>query len=59
MTGKEIIKIIQDNGLEDFELKVSHLAYTDDKWGFELETLEIESLNDIGHSDRTATFNAY
>ena len=52
-----MIKIIQDNGLEDFSIRVSFYTETNDKWGFELETLNIESLGDIGHSDKIVTFD--
>lgn len=57
MTGKEMIKIIQDNGLEDFELKINKLVTKDGNWSFHLESFFIDSMVDIGHSDRTVTFD--
>ena len=58
MKGKDIIKIIQDNKLEEFELKVNELkcAGTIDDWGVYLNTWFIDELVDIGYSDKTVTF---
>lgn len=56
MTGKEMIKIIQDNSLEDFEIKINKLVTRDAGWSFGLESSYIDELADIGHSDKTVTF---
>lgn len=57
MTGKDIIKIIQENKLEDFEIKVNKLVTRDAGWSFNLESSYIDELVDIGHSDKTVTFS--
>jgi len=57
MTGKEMIKIIQDNGLEDFKIKINKLVSRDGNWSFNLESYFLDSMVDIGHSDRTVTFD--
>lgn len=58
MKGKDIIKIIQDNKLEEFELKVNELKATgiEDSWGVYLNIWFIDELVDIGYSDKTVTF---
>lgn len=57
MTGKEMIKIIQDNGLEDFKLKINRLVSHDGGWGFVRESSYIDELVDIGHSEKIVTFD--
>ena len=57
MTGKEIIKIIQDNNLEDFKLEINKLVTRDGGWSFGLEPSYIDELVDIRHSDKTVTFS--
>jgi len=59
MKGKDLIKIIQDNGLEEFEIKGSELKATGvlDSWGVYLKRYEIDELVDIGHSDKVAIFS--
>ena len=57
MTGKEMIKVLQDNGLEDFEIKITKLVTRDGGWSFGLEQSYIDELTDIGHSDRTVSFS--
>jgi len=52
-----MIKIIKDNQLEDFELKISYLVTKDSGWSYNLETFFIDTMVDIGHSDRTVTFD--
>ena len=58
MRGNDIIKIIQENGLEDFEIKLNQLTSfgTIDDWGVCLKTYFIDELVDIGHSDKIFTF---
>ena len=57
MTGKEMIKIIQDNNLEDFELKINKLNLIAYDWGYDYDTFYIDSMVDIGYSDKTVTFD--
>lgn len=61
MKGKDLIKIIQDNQLEDFEIKCNELKATDvnnlGDWRVYLKHYEINESVDIGHSDKTATFS--
>lgn len=57
MTGKEMIKIIQDNGLEDFKIKINKLVSRDGNWSFNLESYFLDSMVDIGYSDETVTFD--
>lgn len=52
-----MIKIIQDNGLEDFKIKINKLVSRDGNWSFNLESYFLDSMVDIGHSDRTVTFD--
>lgn len=62
MKGKDIIKIIQDNQLEEFELKVNtteieeNFSNSDEVWNYNLKQYFIDELVDIGHSDKTVTF---
>ena len=56
MTGKEMIKVIQDNNLEDFELKISNMVTTENGWGIDYIVKFIDTMVDIGHSDKTVTF---
>ena len=62
MKGKDIIKIIQDNKLEEFELKVNtteieeNFSNSDEVWGFNLKQYFIDELVDIGYLDKTITF---
>lgn len=62
MKGKDLIKIIQDNQLEEFEIKGNELKATEilnefGDWGVYLKHYIIDELVDIGHSDKTATFS--
>lgn len=59
MKGKDLIKIIQDNQLEEFEIKGNELKATgnQDSWGVYLKHYMIDELVDIGYSDKTATFS--
>jgi hypothetical protein len=57
MKCKEIIKIIQDNNLEDFELKVNKLVTRDGGWSFGLESSYVDELVDTDHLDKTVTFS--
>lgn len=59
MKGKDLIKIIQDNNLEEFEIKGNELKATGvlDSWGVYLKHYEIDELVDIGYSDKTVTFS--
>lgn len=52
MKGKDLIKLIQNNKLEDFEIEA---VFTDGYNVFpNVRTLKITGLADIGHSDRKA-----
>ena len=57
MTGKEIIKIIQDNNLQDFELKINNQVMTQNGWGIDYIVKHIDTMVDIGYSDKTVTFD--
>jgi len=52
MTGKELVQIIEEEGLEDYEFTFS-TSHTDgrSKWGFTVHRYTI-NLEDIGHSDK-------
>lgn len=62
MKGKDIIKIIQENHLEEFELKVNNVeieenfSNSDEVWNYNLKQYFIDELVDIGYSDKTVTF---
>ena len=56
MKGRDIIKIIQDNQLEEFELKIIKEGLIEGGWGFNVEKYFIDELVDIGYSDKTVTF---
>jgi hypothetical protein len=57
MTGKEIINIIQQNGLEDFEIKVNVTVSHDGDWGTSYDIYELDKTFDIENSDKTVTFD--
>lgn len=58
MKGKDLIKIIQDNQLEEFEIKTNHKKpYNGSFWGIEYLNYMIDELVDIEYSDKTATFS--
>ena len=57
MTGKEMIKVILDNNLEDFELKISNMITTQNGWGIDYIVKFIDTTVDIGYSDKTVTFD--
>ncbi len=56
MTGQEIIDLIRENGLEDFEMNISFSEIDptpDAPWGgYNVRCFEITGLGDIGHSDK-------
>lgn len=55
MKGKDLIKVIQDNNLEDFEISV---IFNDGYNTFPIvKCVDIEGLADIGHSGRVAYLN--
>lgn len=52
MTGKELIKLIKDNDLEDFEIKV---IFEDGYNVYPIMKLaELTGMGDIGHSNKVA-----
>lgn len=52
MKGKDLIKLIQDNKLEDFNISA---MFTDGHTTFpNIRTVELEGLADIGHSEGVA-----
>lgn len=52
MKGKDIIKLIKDNNLEDFEIQV---IFNDGYNPYPIvKSIELEDLADIGHSSKTA-----
>lgn len=52
MKGKDLIKLIQDNNLEDFEISV---IFTDGYNVFpNVKSLELQGLADVGHSSKVA-----
>ncbi len=57
MTGQQIIDLIRENGLEDFEINISFSEIDptpDAPWGgYNVRRFEITGLGDIGHSDKT------
>lgn len=55
MKGKDIIKLVQERGLEDFEIQVS--ALTSGKIFPNVESFKIDDLADIENSDKTATLD--
>jgi hypothetical protein len=57
MKGQEIINIIQQNGLEDFKIRVNVTISHDGDWGTNYEIYEFDKTFDIGNSDKTVTFN--
>jgi len=56
MTGKELIKIIQDNNLEDFSIKM-HTTTVDPVWGSNLEIFELGELDNINCSSKEFIFS--
>lgn len=52
MKGHEIIKMIQENGLEDFEIQMSTMESGDPFPT--ITSFAITGLADIGHSDKKA-----
>lgn len=55
MTGKELIELIKDRNLEDFEIRA---VFTDGYDGFpNVRVLELKGLADIGYSDKRATLD--
>jgi hypothetical protein len=55
MTGSDIIKLIKDNGLEDYHIGVKHWEYSRPS-GVELVSLDILGVGDVGHADKLAHF---
>ncbi len=55
MKGKDIIKIIQEHNLEDFDLEF--VVTNVNEFGICVETYSIESLCDIGHSSNSVSFD--
>lgn len=57
MKGKDLIKLIKDNNLEDFDISI---VFTD---GFNVfpnkRHVDIQGLADIGHSSRVAYLDGY
>lgn len=56
MKGREMIKIIQDRNLEDFDIE---FTFIDDYWDNKFpnkRTFNIEELCDIGHSTNKVSF---
>lgn len=52
MKGKELIKLIEDNNLEDFEVCV---IFTGGYNVFpNIKSIDLQGLGDIGHSEKTA-----
>lgn len=52
-----MIKVIQDNNLEDFELKICNMVMTQNGWGIDYIVKFIDTMVDIGYSDQTVTFD--
>ena len=55
MKGKDIIKIIQENQLEEFELQFT-TSTPHPVWGFSIKVDSIDELVDIGYSDKVVKF---
>ncbi len=54
MTGQQIIDLIQENGLEEFEMNVSFSDIGNmPNTPYNVRRFEIIGLGDIGHSDKT------
>lgn len=55
MTGKQIIEIISEYNLEDFDIEMTSSNFS---VGFPLESkiYKVTGLEDIGHSDKVAVF---
>ena len=52
-----MIKVIQDNNLEDFELKINNMVTTENGWAIDYIVKSIDTMVDIGYSDKTVTFD--
>ena len=54
MKGSELIKIIKDRKLEDFDIEIS---FTDGYSTFpNIRTFDVVALNDVGYSSNTVSF---
>ena len=56
MKWKDLIKFIEDNELQEFEIKATRLEYKEWDNFSTLETFNLET-NDIWHSDNIATLS--
>ncbi|HAT4302209.1 TPA: hypothetical protein I9089_002314 [Clostridium perfringens] len=55
MKGRELVKIIQDRNLEDFDIEFTFIdGYC--KSGMNVRTFNIEELCDIGYSSNKVSF---
>jgi hypothetical protein len=55
MKGKDMIKIIQERKLEDFDLEFVLSGVTEH--GINVKTFGIDELCDVGHSENAVSFN--
>jgi len=53
MTGRELIELIKDNDLEDFEINVSYSYPDGSEWGTTYVSGTIIGIVDIGYSDKS------
>lgn len=56
MTGQQLIDIIKNNQLEDFEIIIRRSEFKPgDNW-MTIQSYELKGLTDIGYSDKVALF---
>lgn len=58
MTGQQLINLIEENDLKDFEVIINLFEPKPGEWGIALRTFDINpELTDIGYSDKVAILN--
>jgi len=57
MKGKELIEVIKNNKLQEFEIELRLHQEEDSKWGFCIRTFNIQNKpDDIGYSSNKVIF---
>lgn len=57
MKGKELIELIESNGLQEWDIVFTQTVEVDNGYGIQFNNFDVESLNDLGHSDKVALFD--